>query len=944
MIYLTDSDCVEKMTSTMIFTKKTLPLSVFAANLLVFGISACTLGETPESLITSAKSAIEKQDNKTAEIQLKNVLQKADNAEARGLLGKVYSSTGDFRSAEKEFRRAIELGAKRDDLVVPLLQAMYQLGTYQKIIDDAQNLSVSDSSAKAVIASLVAKAQIGLKRPDVAKKTLEDALLESPGNSQLQATLISLKIGQGNDAALKVELDKLIAKEPNSTEAYIQKGDIDLAAGDLPAAKAIYVKVANLAPSDPLVRAKLTAIFIDSADYKKAEEQIVELQKISPNSAGTSYLKALLSFRQNKLEEARDYSLASLKGAPDYLPSIILAGNVYLALGSYESAERYARMIIERAPETLQGHRLLGATYLKMNAPERALLAVKPVLDKGAQDSTLFSIAGEASLKLNDAAKASLYFEKAAKIDPKDASKRTGLALSRMAAGDRDKAFAELEEAVLIDTQNYQADFALIMARVRDKQFDKGLEAVDRLEGKMPKSPIPHNLRGLISLAQNNEPKAIASFEKALSIDPTFFAAVANLATLETKAGKPQDAKKRYETLLKADPKNIQTLVALATHVQRNGGTTKEAIEYLKRAKVANPGAIPPIIALANFYLENNEPKEAIPILQEALNGANAERQDLLDLLGTSFLRVNDRAQAIETYERLLQVNPKSSSTHYRLGEMKLQGRDDTGAMQSFKRASELSPQAPEPKIAIATILVRQGKIADARLIATNLKKDLPQSAIGLSLEGDLATVDQQPLEAASAYRKALAVEKQPMIVVKLHKALLAANKPAEAQASLAEWYKAAPNDITVRLYNGEHDLTQQKWQLAVDHYSYVLKQDPRHAIALNNTAWAYSKLGDLPKAVALAEQAYSAAQNAPPIIDTLGTILVQAGNQARGVELLRQAVSMAPKQSDYRLHLAEALFKGGDLQAAKKEVEIILKDAPTGQILEAAKTLNSKL
>jgi putative PEP-CTERM system TPR-repeat lipoprotein len=944
MIYLTDLDYVEKIVLTMKFSKKNPTLSVIAASFLALGISACSAGDSPESLIISAKNAIEKKDNKTAEIQLKNILQKADNAEARALLGKVYVNTGDFRSAEKELRKAIELGAKRDDLVVPLLQAMYQLGSYQKMIDDAPNLSVTDSTAKAIIASLIAKAQIGLTRTEAAKKTLEEALLESPGNSQLQATLISLRMGQGNDAALKLELDKLIEKEPNSTEAYIQKGDIELAAGDLPAAKAIYIKVAQLAPSDPLVRAKLAAIFIDSADYKQADEQIAELQKVSPNSAGTWYLKALLAYRQNKLEEARDHSLASLKGAPDYLPSIILAGNVYLALGSHESAERYARMIIERAPETLQGHRLLGATYLKMNAPERALLAIKPILDKGVQDSTLFSIAGEASLKLNDAAKASLYFEKATKIDPKDASKRTGLALSRMASGDRDKAFSELEEAVLIDTKNYQADFALIMARVRDKQFDKALEAVDRLEGKMPKSPIPHNLRGLISLAQNNESKAIISFEKALSIDPTFFASVANLATLETKAGKPQDAKKRYETLLKADPKNIQTLVALATHVQRNGGTTKEAAEYLKLAKVANPGAIPPIMALANFYLENNEPKEAIPILQEALNGANSERQDLLDLLGTSFLRINDRAQAIETYERLLQINPKSSSTHYRLGEMKLQGRDETGALQSFKRASELAPQAPEPKIAIATILVRQGKIAEAKQIAANLKKELPQSAIGLGLEGDLATIDKQPLEAAAAYRKALAVEKQPMIVVKLHKALLAANKPAEAQASLTEWFKATPDDLTLRLYSGEYELTQQKWQVALDHYNYVLKQDPKHAIALNNSAWAYSKLGDLPKAVALAEQAYSSAQNAPPIIDTLGTILIQAGNQARGLELLRQAVSMAPKQSDYRLHLAEALFKGGDLQAAKKEVEMILKDAPTGQVLEATKALSSKL
>jgi cellulose synthase operon protein C len=924
-------------------TKKN-QLSAFALAALTIALSACSMGDSSESLLKSAKVAIEKQDNKTAEIHLKNILQKTDDPEARAMLGQVYNNTGDFRSAEKELRRALELGAKRDTLVVPLLQAMYQTGSYQKIIDDAQNLAVTDKAAKATIATLVAKSQIALKRLDVAKKTLDDALVENPGSAQLQAALISMKIGQGNDAALKVELDKLIAQDPNSVEAYIQKGDIELAEGNLVSAKATYTKIANLIPTDPLVRAKLTAIFIDTADYKMAEEQINELQKVSPNSAGTSYLRALLSYRQNKLEEARDHALASLKGSPDYLPAIILAGNVYLSLGSYESAERYARMIIERSPNILQGHRLLGATYLKMNAPDRALQAVKPLVDKGVQDATLLSIAGEAALKLNDATKASVYFEKASQIDPKDASKRTGLALSRMASGDRDKAFAELEQAVLIDTDSYQADFALIMARVRDKQFDKALEAVDRLDKKLPKSPIPHNLRGLISLAQNNEPKAIASFESALKLDPTFFAAAANLANLEVKAGKPQDAKKRYEALLKADPKSIQTLVALATLVQRSGGTTKEAAEYLKRAKTSNPGAIPPIIALANFYLDNNEPKEAIPILQEALNGANSERQDLLDLLGTCFLRINDRAQAMETYERLLQVNPKSAATHYRMGEMRLQSRDDTGALQSFKRASELAPTMAEPKIAIASILIRQGKAPEAKQIAANLKKELPQSAIGLSLEGDLASFDNQPVEAAAAYRKALAVEKQPMTAVKLHKSLISASKPTEAQASLAEWFKAFPSEVTMRLYAGEFELTQQKWQAALDNYNFVLKTDPKHAIALNNSAWAYSKLGDLPKAVSLAEQAYSVAQNAPPIIDTLGMILVQSGNVPRGVELLRQAVSIAPKQNEYRLHLAQALAKAGDSAAAKKELETVMKDAPKGPVLDEAKELSAKL
>jgi predicted Zn-dependent protease len=76
-------------------------------------------------------------------------------------------------------------------------------------------------------------------------------------------------------------------------------------------------------------------------------------------------------------------------------------------------------------------------------------------------------------------------------------------------------------------------------------------------------------------------------------------------------------------------------------------------LKYLRRAKEGNPGAVPPILALANYYLEINEPREAIPVLQEGVT-AQPDRTELLDLLGATYMRINERGQALETYEKLL--------------------------------------------------------------------------------------------------------------------------------------------------------------------------------------------------------------------------------------------------------------------------------------------------
>ena len=927
------------------FNKKSLVLtiSLALASIAAGSLVGCTNSESAEATLAKAQAAIDKQDGKTAEILLKNILQKDDSAKARALLGELYYKAGDFRSAEKELRRAIEMGADRNAVVPKLLASMLQLGENQKVIEDSVNLAVTSKEAKADTLTSIAKAQMSLAKPDLAQKALLEALTEKPDYLPAQVATITLKASKGDRKGANAEVDALLLKEPNSVEASILKGDLSLADGKLEPARLLYEKVLQLAPNDTLARAKLAAIYIDLNDFKKAGEQVDQLARLSSNSPGTFYLRALLDFRQGKFELARDSISAALKSSPDYLPAITLAGNIYLSLGSFETAERFARNVVERSPEALQGHRLLGATYLKMNAPERALQIAQAMIDKGANDSTLYAIAGEAALKLNDATKAASYFEKAAKLDPNDPTKRTGLALSRMASGDREKGFSDLEQAVDIDTKNYQADFALIMARVRDKQFDKANEAVGKLDKKLPNSAIPSNLRGLIALAQNDETTARKSFDAALKIDPTFFAAAANLANLDIKANKPEVAKKRFEDILAKDPKNSQAFIALARHAQRTGNNNKEAIDYLRKARAANPGAIPPVLALANFYLEVNEPKEAVPILQEALT-ANPDRTDLLDLLGSAFMRMNDYSQSMETYEKLLRISPKSPATLFRIGELKLLLKDDNGAIQSFKKVSELVPNSPEPRIAIASILTKNGKLDQAKVVVAELKKDLPNSAAGLVLEGDMAMLGNQPAEAAVSFRKALSVEKQISTGVKLHRSLLATGKSAEAATVLNDWFKVNPNDLQMRLYAGETELSQRRWKEAIDHYGVVLTLDPRQPIALNNTAWALAQQKNYPKAVTMAEQAYSVAPSSPPIIDTLGTILVDSGNVARGVELLKQAVSLAPRQAEYRLHLAEALLKNGDKSGAKQEVELVLKEVTSGPIADSAKALAAKL
>jgi cellulose synthase operon protein C len=924
----------------MQFRKKQLALAIVLA--MSVGLASCDKFGGSDNSLAKATKALQSKDLKSAELFLKTAIQKQDSAEARVLLGGIYRDTADFKAAESEYRRAIELGADRNKLVPLLFDAMFNMGEFQKVIDDSKNLAVDLPESKAMVNTALGRSYLSLAKTDLAKKAFQDALEAKEGHLPAKAGLASLLAISGDKEGARRAAEVILAIDANSPDAAMLKADLLLLDGKLIEARDLFSKIITENPSSILARAKITAIEIDLKNFDSARAQWKELAKLNGASPGTTYLRALLEFRDNKLEPAREAIQFALKVSPDYVPTLTLAANIYLALNSFEQAEKHARMVLERAPGAIQAQRLLAATYLKMNSPERALQIVQPLVDKNVEDPSILALAGEAALKLNDPVKAAIYFEKASKLDPNDPSKRTGLALAKMASGDQAVAFNELEQAVEIDSKNYQADIALIMGRVKEKQYDKALEAVTRLEKKLEKSPLPYNLRGMVLLAKGDNPASRTAFQKALDLDPTFFAAAANLASLDMRENKSEDAKKRYETLLVKDPKNTQALIALASLNSRLGGSKETSLEYLRRAKSASPGAITAVLALANFYMENRQPRDAIPIIQEGLT-SNPNRLELLDVLGSAYLQLNDRQQAMDTFDRMVKVNPTSAALQYRMGELRASMRDDNGAFQNFKRASDLQPKAVEPKIAMASMLLRQGKVADAKAVAAQLQKEIGNSPAGLTLEGDLLGVESKWAEASQLYKKAFGIEKSVAVGVKLHQAYFRANKISDADAFITEWFVAAPNDITMRLYAGEHEIARQRWPEAVKHYDVVLKTDPKHTAALNNVAWALNKMKD-PRALSLAEQAYALAPQSPAVIDTLGYLLVESGNTSRGLELLRQAVSLAPKATEYRLHLAEALSKAGDKGAAKKELDLVLKDAPTDANGEAAKALAAKL
>jgi predicted Zn-dependent protease len=92
----------------------------------------------------------------------------------------------------------------------------------------------------------------------------------------------------------------------------------------------------------------------------------------------------------------------------------------------------------------------------------------------------------------------------------------------------------------------------------------------------------------------------------------------------------------------------------------------------------------------------------------------------------------------------------------------------------------------------------------------------------------------------------------------------------------------------------------------------------------MNGLAWVYHKKKDS-RARATAEAAFAQHPDYPQIQDTLGYILVEAGETKRGHELIKAAASAAPNDPDIQYHLAWSLSKLGDRAGARDRLSRLL-------------------
>ena len=895
---------------------------------------------SPADHIDAARKALDQGKPREAEIELKTALQKEPkNVSGRLLLAQTYLALRQGQNAEVELAHAEQFGATSDMTLLPRARAYLVQHNYARVLKDLPPATLGAPAHRAEVAQVRGEAQAALGLPKEAEASFDTVLSLTPDSiAGLEGKARAVAVQGRSDEALSL-IDTTILKNPGNTSTLLLKGDVLQSLNRTDEALPVYREAVKGAPNNQDALLKLTSALVTAKQFGPAKEQLDAVLKKWPKDPRGQYLLAIIRYQGKDLPGALDAVQMVTAADPNFGPGIILTASIQYSLGNYPSAENNAQRFVAGNPRSIYGRKLLAVILLREQKVGPAYEIIKPLLDDPSiQDPQVFAVAGSALAAVGDPRAHGLLL-KAVQLDPNNGSLRNAVGLDSLNTGNTEGAISAFTSLTQIDPQSADAASFLALSFAGRRDFAAALKVVNEALAKRPNSPQLYNILGGVYLAKQDLPNARQSFEKATALNPDWAPPVLNLAKLDLAAKHPEDARKRLADVAGRGRTDAGILSALAG-IDQSQGRRADAQKWLERAAKENPDSFDTQRQVVDFLLDGNQAQPAVGIAREYAT-RKPNDPDALLLVARAESAAGQRDAAVATYGRLAGLLPKSALVQVSIARLEAQDGHTAAAQSALSKALSIDPKSIDAKVALAELNMRMGRLDEAARAVKDIEKDPASVPTARLLAGDIASGRRQPDAAIAAYQDAFARLNSSRALIKLHSALFNVGRGKEANDKLATWIEQNPRDLDSRVYLGGFYETQGDAANARKYFLKALEVDPNNPIALNELALIAGAAKD-PAALDFAERALSQKPESPQILDTLGWLLVDAGQAPRGKELLERAVAKAPNDFETRLHLASALVKVGDKDAARAQLRTVMKSSADGTSkAKAQKILN---
>lgn len=907
---------------------------------LVVALAGCA--PKGEALYARAEAALEKGDIRAAVIDLKTLLQsEPQNAKARAMLSLALLQSGDTSGGEIELRKARDLGAPSELMLVPSCRLLLAKSETEKLLEECKPQS-GPASVKADLEVLNGNALLVSSRPSDAKPFFESALGAEPDNVEALLGLASATYTLEGSTAAHAVLAKASPAIKENARYWLIVAGTEMGDTDFASAEKAFQLALDKSSKDSTERLMamggLAEAQMRQGDVKAADATTAKLIEEAPKNMLVKQLRGQVAAAGGKYDEARTLLEEVASAQPENYEVRTLLGIVNVQQGNLDQAERHFAAVVANQPNNARAQRLLAELRAQQGSPESSLAGVKMALEQTANDPTMLTMASRLSLASGDRAQALSYLAQAAERTTADTGPQTQLEIANgyLAAGEIDRAIEILEAIPAGGITDFQREYLLMLSLLKKGETEAAMSRAQALVARSGDKPDVRILAANVYGAAGKPKLAREQLVAAQKLAPDNLQVLTNLARLDLSQGNPTAAEPSFKRILEEEPNNlVATLGMAATAGARKD--TAATLKWLTKASGDHPASAEAQLALAQFHLAANDVPKARAVM-EAATKANPKSAALANARGLVLLAARDLPVATASFAEAVRLEPNADGYRLNLARAQMLGRDSKSALATIDALLQSKPKMLPALAMGATASLQSGDLEKATGYVERMRQVAPDSQPRNQLEGDLAMSQKRYKEALSFYEKADPAGEQRNIVIARYVAGQRSGAP-EPQRPLAEWVAKNPADVDAVAMLADWKSKSGDKSGAVRMYDEALKASPGNGILLNNLAMLYLESGD-GRALATAEKAYKALPQVPAIMDTYGWALLGAGKTDQAVEMLREASKGLSDNAEVQYHLAAALAKAGK----KPEAVVLVKKSLGGQLAPAIRTDAQKL